>query len=150
MVARLFNGPHALGRLRDDMDRVFERMFEDLPRMQGGWVSPATFPAVNLWEDEKNLYAEAELPGLAMSDIDVSIVGNELTLKGQRKDGAGEGAAYHRRERGVGAFSRVFHLPVDIETGKVEANLRNGVLLIMLPKAAAARPRKVEVRALPN
>lgn len=148
MVARLFLGSDPLSRLRDDMDRLFDRALADIPTGLAGLVSPATFPAVNVWEDGNNVYAEAELPGVSMKDVEVSVVGNELTLKGERKGGASEGITYHRRERGAGAFSRVFHLPVDIEADRVEATMRDGVLLVTMPKAAAAKPRKVEVRAL--
>lgn len=146
MVARFLTGSPSLERLRDDMDRLFDRVFEDLPRAQAGWSPRSTFPSINVWEDDRNVFAEAELPGLSMEEIDVTVVGNELTVAGKRKDCAEEGVTYHRRERGCGPFNRVVHLPVDIEPEKVEARLRNGVLLITLPKAAAALPRKVEVR----
>jgi len=125
-------------------------MLHEVPQFQNAWVSNPTFPAVNIWEDENSLYAEAELPGVKMEDIEISVVGNELTLKGERKPFAGDDGKYHRRERGVGSFTRVLHLPLDIDAEKVEATLRNGVLLIHLPKAAAALPRKIEVRALPQ
>jgi HSP20 family protein len=132
------------------MDRLFERMFEDMPRYQREWSPASSFPAVNVWEDEKNLYAEAEIPGIRMEDLDVSVIENELILKGERKVTADEKATFHRRERGVGTFSRVFRLPVDIDADRVEATLRDGVLQITLPKAEAAKPRKVEVKALPK
>lgn len=148
MVGSLFNGVYPLSCLRNDVDRLFDRMTDGFPRTQAGWGSLAAFPAVNLWEDEKNMYVEAELPGVMMKDIEVSVMGDELSLKGERKDGAGEGSTYHRRERGIGTFARVFRLPVEIDAEKVEATMRNGVLLITLPKAAAARPRKVAVKEL--
>lgn len=148
MVARLLLGSDPLSRLRDDMDRLFDRALAGIPATLSGPLSPAAFPAVNIWEDGNNIYAEAELPGVRMDDVEVSVVGNELTLKGERKNGSKEGTTFHRRERGVGVFSRVFHLPVDIEAERVEATMRDGVLLVTLPKSAMARPRKVEVRAL--
>lgn len=147
MIARFFSRVHPLGCLANDVDRLFGRMCEDLPRVHAGWDSHRAYPAVNIWEDEDNVYAEAELPGIKMEDIEVSVVGNELTLKGERKQDDAIKGNYHRQERGVGGFTRVLQLPIDIDTQKVEATLRNGVLLITLPKTAAARPRKVEVRS---
>ena len=150
MVARLFLGSDPLSRLRDDMDRLFDRGLEGTPPVMGGPLSPVAFPAVNVWEDADNVYAEAELPGVRMDDVEVSVVGNELTLKGKRKDATTDGTTYHRRERGMGAFSRVFRLPVDIDAEHVKATMRNGVLLVTLRKSAVAKPRRVEVRALPG
>jgi HSP20 family protein len=107
-----------------------------------------TFPALNLWEDEQNFYAEAELPGFKTGDVDVSVAGNTLTLQGERKAAEQEGLTYHRRERAFGTFSRVVELPFPVEAEKVKAALKDGVLTITLPKAEAAKPRKIEVRLL--
>jgi len=112
-----------------------------------GMLGRRPFPAVNTWEDETAVYAEAELPGLAMGDIEVTVMGDELTIKGERKDLEKEGATYHRRERGVGIFSRVLRLPVQIDADKVEATLRDGVLTIKLPKAQSALPRRIELKS---
>lgn len=104
------------------------------------------YPAVNVWEEGDNLFAEAEVPGLSMEDIEVLVVNNELTIKGNRRAAADDNPNYHRRERGVGEFCRTLSLPVDIDANKVEATLKNGVLTIRLPKAESARPRKINVR----
>jgi HSP20 family protein len=75
------------------------------------------------------------------------VVGNELVIQGRRMDLDEEGVSYHRRERGVGEFKRVLRLPVEVDADKVEATLHDGVLLVKLPKAAAAKPRKIQVAA---
>jgi HSP20 family protein len=105
------------------------------------------YPAVNVWEDGDNLFAEAELPGLSMDDIEVLVVNSVLTIKGQWEVANDEKATYHRRERVVGEFCRTFTLPVDIDATKVEATLKNGVLTIRLPKSEAVRPRKITVKS---
>ncbi len=142
-----------ISRLRSEFDRMFEEMvgefFGGRPLFDlrpGTWAR--SFPAVNVWEDDENLYAEAEVPGLRMEDLEILVKGNELTIKGERKGFDADGVRYHRRERGTGAFSSVVRLPVDIDVDKVEASLEHGVLTIKLPKAEAARPRKIEVKAL--
>jgi HSP20 family protein len=133
-------------QLRREMDEAMNALLPGLPgglfRDGGGRV----FPALNVWEQEDDLFVEAELPGLKPENIDIAVEGDVLTIKGERGDAAPEGAAWHRRERGVGAFSRVLRLPVAIDAGRVQANFRDGVLTITLPKAEAAKPRKIQVK----
>ncbi len=145
MIVRHASGTHPLNRLRNEMEQMFHGFFDDVPGF--GLVGERTLPPLNVWEDEANLYAEAELPGVSMSDLEIFVSGDELTVKGERKAPTEEGAAWHRRERGAGTFSRAIRLPVEIDTEKVEASLADGVLLITLPKSPAARPRKIEVQA---
>ena len=89
------------------------------------------FPAVNVWQSDNDVFAEAEIPGVKGEDLDVSVVADELTIKGTRQPLADEEAAYHRRERGVGAFVRVVRLPVEVVADKVQASLRDGVLTLV-------------------
>ena len=133
------------------MDRLLTDVFENVgPSAVIGRFSRETIPPVNLWEDDSDLYAEMEVPGLKMEDIEVSVLGDELTIKGKRENVDQEGVSYHRRERSVGTFSRMLRLPVDVDVEKVHATLRDGVLTITLPKAAAARPQKIEVNLASN
>ena len=150
MLARRINGSHPINRLRGEMEGLFDDMFEGLPRMTFGTLPAPAFPALNVWEDSDNVYVEAELPGFKLDDIELLITGDELTIKGERKDASGEDDTYHRRERGTGCFSRLLRLPVDVTADDVAATLRNGVLLVTMPKAEEARPHKVEVKALPK
>lgn len=148
MFQRRTNGFNPIGQLRDEVDRLFGDFFGQAPdALRRPALAGRAFPAVNLWERGDDLYAEAEVPGLGADDVDISVVGNELVIKGRRMDLDEEGVSYHRRERGVGEFSRTLRLPVEVDAEKVEATLRDGVLLIRLPKAAAARPRKIQVAA---
>ena len=145
---------HPAYRLRGEMDRLFDEVFGDYfgrDWFANQWpfrVRAGTMPALNLWEDEGNLYAELEVPGMKMEDLELTVTGNELTIRGERKAFEQEGVTHHRREREVGQFRRVIRLPVDVDAEKVEATLRHGVLTIALPKAQSARPRKIEVKPL--
>jgi HSP20 family protein len=85
------------------------------------------------------------VPGLKSDQVEISVVGNQLTLRIERPDLTQEGVTYHRRERPVGSFTRVLRLPVDVEPDRVEAALNDGVLTITLPKARSAKPRKIQV-----
>lgn len=138
-----------LGRFRSSLDRLFSDFLAGAPH--GGTDAPhanPVFPALNCWEDENGLYAECELPGVAMDDLEIAVTGRDLTLKGQRSAEAVAGATYHRRERDAGLFHRVVHLPVDVDAANVKAVLKNGVLTIELPKAPEAKPRKIEVKCV--
>ena len=128
------------GRLQSEMDRLF-----------GRWGTSAAgrsvAPAVNLWEDESNLYVESELPGLELSDLELYVTGeSQLTLKGERKRPEASAGAWHRQERGSGSFGRVIELPVPVDGNTVTAELKNGVLLVTLPKRQAIKPRRIEVK----
>lgn len=148
MNTRRTNVLYPFQQARDEVDRLFNEFVGRLPARQGGRFNLVTpFPAVNVWQSDNEVFAEAEVPGVKGEDLDVSVVGNELTIKGTRQDVAGEQAEYHRRERGTGAFVRVIRLPVEVDAEKVEASLRDGVLTLTLPKAEAAKPRRINVNS---
>jgi HSP20 family protein len=135
---------HPLGQLRDEMDRLWGGFFG--PAADG--VVPTLFrsqPAANIWEQGDALLVELELPGVKSDQLDISVVGDELTVKVERPDVAQEGVTYHRRERPVGSFTRVLRLPIEVNSERVEAELHDGVLLVTLPKAESAKPRKINV-----
>jgi HSP20 family protein len=146
MLLSRINNEVPVDRLRAHMDRVFHDFFGNGPNLEP--FGARVFPAVNLWEDDQAVFVEAELPGIKLEDLELTMENNELTIKGQRlvehKD---ESPVYRRRERGQGAFARTMRLPVDIDAENVSANLRDGVLTVTLPKAEAVRPRKIEIQA---
>lgn len=107
----------------------------------------AKFPALNVWENEECYFAEAECPGLNMQDLELSITGNQLLISGERKDEYSEKTSFHRQERGTGRFSRMLSLPTEVDSAKVEASLKNGVLTIRMPKAESAKPKRIEVKS---
>ena len=146
MIVRRANGAHPLTGFRDELARTFDRVFEDMWGWSDAWLGTRTFPALNVWEDEGHLYVEAELPGLKMDDLEVLVVGNELTIKGEVKSAQDEKLSCHRCERRSGSFTRVIRLPTPVDADKVEAALQDGVLTVTLPKAEAAKPRKIAVK----
>ncbi len=131
--------------LRGEADRLFNNFFGPSQAVTGRMTR--IFPALNVWEREAALCVEAELPGIRSDDLDISVAGQQLVIKGRRPDFQAEvGVSFHRRERGVGEFVRALELPVEVDAAGVEAKLTDGVLLITLPKAEAAKPRKIEVK----
>ena len=132
----------ALGDLRREMDRLLDGHLG----VHSRWPRPTAFPALNVWGDEGNVYAEAELPGVPMTSLEMYVLGNELTIKGERKPATDEGAVLHRQERGTGAFSRTVTLPVDLDAEKVVAKLESGVLTVTMPKAESVKPKRIEIK----
>ena len=140
-------GTHPSVWVKDEVSRFFDDVFDIFPNSETRMpFGRGAFPVVNMWEDEEALYAQAELPGLSLDDIEVHVHDNQLTIKGERKcDETTENVTYHRRECGVGSFSRVLRLPVEVDADKAGAQLRDGVLTVSLPKAEAVTPRKIKV-----
>jgi HSP20 family protein len=132
-------------RFQQEMDRLFGRWGFDFRTWPGLAVS---YPPVNLWEDDDFVYAEAELPGLKLPNLEISVTGdNQLTLKGKREPVAPEKVEWHRQERGFGSFERALTLPVSVDASKVEARLENGILTVKMAKSPAAKPKKIPVKA---
>lgn len=126
------------------LSRELDRMFEGL--LDGAGVRQGV-PAVSIWEDEERFYLEAEVPGIQSDDLDISVTGNRVTLKGERKEHRREKATLHRQEWGGYRFERTFELPVDVDGDHIKAELRQGVLTLELPKAPQHKPRKIKVVA---
>jgi len=130
-----------------DIDRLFESLLPESAEPTRR-VSHGSFPAINAWEDDQAVSLEAELPGFALGDIDITMTGRTLSLTGKRETELAEGSAFIRRERPQGRFSRTLTLNTDIDSSRVTASLERGVLRITLPKAESVKPRRIEVRAV--
>lgn len=134
-----------LSTMQDRINRIFgdaTRRYDDDLTQRGEWLPP-----VDIFENaQQEIVLKAELPGLAREDIDLRVENNTLTLRGERKrDTEVKQEQFHRVERSYGAFSRSFALPTRIDTDKVRAEFRDGVLTIALPVKAEAKPRQIEV-----
>jgi len=128
-----------MNRLRTELEKVFG---SDLKN----YGSAQTFPKVNVWEDVESFLVEAELPGVNFEDIEVLVLeGDQISIKGERKQSEIQPTAWIRKERATGEFERSFKLSSAIDVDSVKATMRNGVLQIRLPKADAHQPRKIEI-----
>ena len=143
----------ALMRLNgfNDLFREMNRFQEEFNRAftRGGSNGFAGLgPAVNVWADEQALFVEVDLPGIDPARLDVAVTeGNRLTIQGERPEVNVKNAVWHRQERGHGTFVRELTLPTLVDADQVEARYDQGVLRLTLPKAEAAKPRKIQVRA---
>jgi HSP20 family protein len=129
--------------------REMQRVQREMNRIFSGLDQPVNqeIPAVNAWVGEGDVIVTAELPGVDPGKVDISVVGDTLTIGGSRETAAlREGESYHRQERSYGRFTRSLQLPFHVEAGKVEAKYERGVLRITLPRAEEDKPRKISVR----
>ena len=154
--------PDVWRSFRSEMDRLFDRFaggfgFPSLRRMfdmEPAWRPASSFtfsaPAIDMSEDEKAYKVSAELPGLDAKDVDVSISGNTLVLKGEKRQEKEEKEKnYYFSERAYGSFQRAFELPASVDRDKVSADFAKGVLTITLPKTpdAQKQQKKIEVKS---
>ncbi|TAN42903.1 MAG: Hsp20/alpha crystallin family protein [Nitrospirae bacterium] len=146
-VKREEDNPIAL--LRRDIDSLFDNFFRGFAMEPLAGHLAAFSPNVDITETDKEIKVTAELPGMDEKDIDVSLNKDMLTIKGEKKEEKEDkGKNYYRVERSFGSFSRTIPLPVEIETEKIGASFKKGVLTVTLPKSAKAidATRKINVK----
>jgi HSP20 family protein len=136
---------NSLTRMHREMNDLFNAVFSGHPSGLG-LSARAGSPAMNVWEDEKAWFIEAELPGYRMEDLDISVLADQVTVKGKREVAEPQGATFLRRERASNEFERTWTFPADVSADGVEAALNNGVLLLTLPKSPKVQPRKITVK----
>jgi HSP20 family protein len=130
--------------LRDAIDRLFE---ESMVR-PGSFFAPALEgPAVDMYQTKDDVIVKATIPGVKPEDVDISITGDVLTIKGEfKEDEKIEKDQYIYQERRAGQFCRQVSLPVSVKTDKAQAEFEHGVLTLRLPKAEAAKPKSIKVK----
>ena len=124
----------------------FEEVFGSLAARHETDSCGCGFPALNFHSEGDDGVVTAELPGVDPGDLEIQVVGRKLTISGERKiPEHGNDESFHRSERWHGKFERSIELPYNVESGKVEARVHNGVLAVTLPRAEADKPRKVAI-----
>jgi HSP20 family protein len=139
---------NVLMRMRDEMDRMFDRWF-DRP-MELAWPANGESwnPTLDVIDNEAEITIKAEVPGIAAKDVNVSVSGNVLTLSGQKDESKEEkGENYYVSERRFGSFQRSVELPEGADTERVTAEQDNGVLTVKIPKLKSAQPKQIPVKA---
>jgi HSP20 family protein len=135
--------------IQDRLNRLFDDAFRGVGRPTGNeedYALGAWAPAVDIYEEEANIVLKAELPGVDPKDVDVRVENNVLTLRGERKvDSEVKKENYHRVERAYGSFGRSFTLPTVVDTEKIKAEYKDGVLRVTLPKREEAKPKQISI-----
>ena len=134
-----------LFNFHNQMEKVFGDFFaghDDETDMEGtSWM-----PTVDISEMENGFEIRAELPGISENDVNVSVTENRLTIKGEKRQAEEtDGKNYHRVERRYGSFQRSFTLPKHVETDSIKAQFTDGVLVLEIPKAEAAKPTEIPI-----
>jgi HSP20 family protein len=140
---------HNLATVQDRMNRIFDEAFrgqrtgsDDDWALGGNWAPP-----VDIFEQGDAIVLRAELPGISPDDVDIRVENNVLTLRGERKfDSEIKRESCHRVERAYGSFSRSFTLPNVVDTEKIQAGYRDGVLEVTLPQKEEAKPKQISIK----
>jgi len=135
-----------VSRLRREMDRLWDDFFgpgrRALQPLEGAWA-----PAVDVSETADKITVKAEVPGMDAKDIEISLVGDTLSIKGEKKAEREEkGENYHLVERSYGSFSRSLKLPAAVDADKIEATYKQGVLTVTCPKKEEVKPKAIEIK----
>lgn len=144
----IFRWPGGLDRfggvryLQQEMERLVGRVFGEVQRIGGG-----VYPPLNVLNGPDEMIVQCEVPGLRREDLDISITGDTLVVKGVKNPPSDdEKLTYQRRERGIGEFSRTVVLPDRADADRIEATMDAGILTIRIPKSQAAKPRQIHVK----
>jgi HSP20 family protein len=135
-----------MSALQNRMNHLFNEPFfrsdrEDDELSMGAW-----YPAVDMFENEDKLVIKAELPGMDKKDFSVDVKDHVLTLSGERNyDNEVKEENYYRRERGYGKFKRAFTLPADVDSDKIKADFKDGVLKVEIPKPEAQKAKQITI-----
>jgi HSP20 family protein len=137
-----------LSRLRNEIDRFFGAPLEGLLTPSSTSLYEGWAPSVDLYEDKDKYIVRAELPGMRKEDIEVTASGDTLTISGEKKheEESNDGRETYRAERFFGRFQRTITLPTAMDTSKIRAQYKDGVLTLTLPRAEEAKRKQIEVK----
>jgi HSP20 family protein len=138
--------PFEFDRIRREMDRLWDSFLEGRPTRRAGdggeWL-----PSIDVSETKSDLVIKAELPGMDAKDIDISMNNGFLTIKGEKKHEREEkDENYHLVERSYGSFTRSVRLPREVQSDKITASFKNGVLRVTLPKSEEAKKKEIKIK----
>jgi HSP20 family protein len=143
MDIKNFEPTRAIQNLKSEFDSLVDR-FLDKPISA---ITGAASPSLDLSETDTEIHLSMELPGMEEKDVDLSISGDVLTIRGQKSHSREEkGKTWHITERSSGSFSRSIRLPASVRAEQTEATFRRGVLQVILPKKEPLQTRKIEVK----
>lgn len=143
MLPAIYKDSPIAQRSMSPINRLFDQLISDELFVALNSANWRMMP-LSLWEDENSIYVEADTPGLTDKDIDVSVKGNELVIRGERKQEQ-KGNGYDTRH--YGRFEQRVTLPAEVDANDVEAKLSNGVLSLSFPKSEGAKPKRITLKS---
>ncbi len=134
--------------IRDEMNRMFDRFFNRGTLEDDGIAMHAIVPDVDIVEKDDAYILKAELPGVSKDDGKITLRENLLTIKGEkRKEKEEKNRNSYRSERMYGTFERTFTLPSMVRDERIQANFKDGVLTVEIPKSEEVKPKEIPVKA---
>ncbi len=144
---REFPAFRGLESLRQDMNRMFDQFFRGDVLADESFFGRDWTPAVDVVENNDTYIIKAEIPGMNKDDVKITLENNVLTIRGEKKNESEKKENnYHRVERSYGMFERSFTVPGSIKTNDIDAQYKDGVLTLTLPKAEEAKPKQIDVK----
>lgn len=135
-----------LSTIREEMNRLFDDFFTALPERRRELLEGEWLPSIDVAETDDSVVVKAELPGVNQSDVDITIVNDVLTLKGEKKEEKEiKKENYHRVERSYGSFQRTVSLPTGVQADKAKAVYKDGILTVTVPKSEEAKPKTIKI-----
>ena len=135
-----------MSQLQNQMNRLFNSALQGWPDGDSNGTTSWT-PAADIYESENELTVNLDLPGVDPNVVDIRVENNILTIRGERHFEEKQKENFHRVERSYGPFARAFTLSTSVDPNKIRANYKTGVLTITLPKAEAAKPKRIQIAA---
>jgi HSP20 family protein len=127
------------------MDRILDAFFEGRP-IRGPEAVQGRAPSLDVAETEDDIVVRAEVPGMDPDDINISLTGDMLTIMGEKKPDKEKEEDYHVMERNYGTFTRSVRIPGEVQSDKITATYRNGILKIVLPKSEKAKKKEIKIK----
>ena len=136
-----------LMNMQDELGRFFDEFFGERNPVRRGEETSAWIPRVDISENDEEIVVHADAPGMSKNDIKITLNDNVLSISGEKKIERDEKKEnYHRIERVFGSFHRSFYIPTNVESEKISASYKDGVLQVKLPKKEEAKPKEIPVK----
>jgi HSP20 family protein len=133
-------------KVRSEMDRLVDTFLFGVPQRGDFWEEAEWLPAVDVAEMKNEIVVNVEIPGMDPKEFDISLSEGTLTIRGEKKQDRVEEENYHLTERRYGTFSRSIPLSQEVESDKISASYKNGVLTVTLPKPEGTKRKEIKIK----
>jgi HSP20 family protein len=133
-------------KVRSEMDRLVDTFLFGVPQKGDFWEEAEWLPAVDVAEMKNEIVVNVEIPGMNPKEFDISLSERVLTIRGEKKQDRVEGENYHLTERSYGTFSRSIPLPREVESDRISASYKNGILTVTLPKSEGTKRKEIKIK----
>ena len=133
-------------KARSEMDRLMDAFLFGVPQRGDFWEEAECLPAVDVAETKNEIVVNVEIPGMDLKEFDISLSEGALTIRGEKKQDRVEEENYHLAERRYGTFSRSILVPQEVQSDKISASYKDGILRVMLPKSEGTKRKEIKIK----